>query len=247
MRKHWKKLIILAVVIALAVMFCLPGAVLAINGEEPVISAPAISVTKTVDPSEIVLGDTVTITYTYTVTNEGNCRLGGITLVDNVLGLIKAGLGVGGLMKEGEVVILTASTTVTPLTLGPIVNEATVTVQQHADYADPNATAWVNWGHTITANCSVNVVVPTGPESPEGPQGATGSRGSTGATGRSGRDVVRMFSKDGGEEDPWSLFSDKLDKYMLESTTFAGKTTHIIVEIIFMVEQADGSLVFMAK
>ncbi len=34
---------------------------------------------------------------------------------------------------------------------------------------------------------------------------------------------------------------------MLESTTYAGKTTHIIVEIVFMVEQADGSLVFMAK
>ncbi|MBA7485740.1 hypothetical protein ES707_21291 [subsurface metagenome] len=95
-----------------------------------------------------------------------------------------------------------------------------------------------------------------GPEGPEGPVGETGSEGATGstggtgargATGRSGKDIVRMFSQDGGDKDPWSLTSESVDKYMLESTTYAGKTTHIIVEIVFMVEQANGSLVFMSK
>ena len=81
----------------------------------------------------------------------------------------------------------------------------------------------------------------------DGTNGTNGVDGADGATGRNGKDVVRMFSQDGGNNDPWSLTSEIADKYMLESTTYAGKTTHIIVEIVFMAEQTDGSLVFMVK
>lgn len=242
MKKHWKKFIVIAMVVAVAVMFSLPGAVLA---QEDV---RGISLTKEAYPSTIVQGEESIIDYIYTVTNTGSCALGDVTLTDSELGVIDL---FSTDLSMGESITGFVSVEITPLNLDPIVNVATVTAIG-MDIYQSYPTEFIE----ATDDCSVNVVPPIGPEGPEGETGDVGATGATGATGssgsrgprgRSGKDVVRMFSTDGGDTDPWSLTSESADKYMLESTTAAGKTTHIIVEIIFMVEQEDGSLVFMAK
>lgn len=245
MKKHWKKLTILALVIAVVAMFSLPGAVFAQD------DVRGISLTKEAYPSTIVQGEESIIDYIYTVTNTGSCALGFVTLTDSELGVIDL---FSTDLSVGESITGFVSVEMTPSSLDPIVNVATV----QAIGMDPfqeYPTEYIE----ATATCSVTVVLPegepgepgepgaTGEKGAAGAEGSTGSSGSRGPRGRSGKDVVRMFSTDGGDTDPWSLTSESADKYMLESTTAAGKTTHIIVEIIFMVEQADGSLVFMAK
>lgn len=136
-------------------------------GEEPVPADPSISVTKTADVSEVVLGDTTTITYTYTVKNTGNCRLGGVGVVDDKLGKIghtawDVGTG-SGFMEEGESVTVTKTEPVTPLTLDPIVNTVTVKSNHHHNYAHGEGTSWVYVDTIDTDTCSVKVVDPTVP------------------------------------------------------------------------------------
>lgn len=89
------------------------------NFEEPT-PKPSVSLTKTASPTAVKVGDT--ITYTYTIENDGNVELTNITLTDDKIGSISLSpttLAAGATM--------TATATVTAAQEGTLTNVATVT------------------------------------------------------------------------------------------------------------------------
>jgi len=83
----------------------------------------SLQLTKTADPISATVGDT--ITYTYTISNNGNVSIYEITLEDDSLGIID--LGGETSLGAGENITATANYTVVENDLpGPLVNTATV-------------------------------------------------------------------------------------------------------------------------
>jgi len=84
--------------------------------------APSIQVTKTANPTSASPGEN--ITYTYTITNNGNITIDNLSLQDNKLGAISLS---DITLAPGENITATATYTVTISDLpGPIINTATV-------------------------------------------------------------------------------------------------------------------------
>lgn len=121
-------LFITFLVTAIIVMFSLPGTVSA-TGFDPV---GGIALTKTVDPTVAVIGTETVFTYTFTVTNTGNCELKDVKIEDHGFADINIGT-----MPAGAVVIQTTTVTKTPDAFGEMKNEATA----KGKYCDK----WHNW------------------------------------------------------------------------------------------------------
>ncbi len=108
-------------------------------------SLPAISVTKSADPSSLTgSGD---VTYTYTVTNPGTVALSGVSVTDDQLGLLTYVSGDDngdGLLQPGETWVYTATA--------------------HLDATTTNTVTVTGSGNGVTATdtASVTVVVSSG-------------------------------------------------------------------------------------
>jgi uncharacterized protein affecting Mg2+/Co2+ transport len=101
--------------------------------------APALSVTKSVDPSEILAGESVT--YTFVVTNTGDVVLTDVVLTDDKLGVVGtiASLAPGASATFTNTVVLEESTTnvVVATARDPLGNEVTDTDDAFVDVALP--------------------------------------------------------------------------------------------------------------
>ncbi|TVX93740.1 DUF7507 domain-containing protein [Paenibacillus agilis] len=86
-----------------------------------VISAPGISISKSVAPTQAAVGDTVT--YTFVVTNTGNTPLTSVQLSDPLLGIIQS----IGSLAVGESRTITFPFVVSSSSSNPFINTATVT------------------------------------------------------------------------------------------------------------------------
>ncbi|XOB41700.1 MAG: InlB B-repeat-containing protein [Candidatus Nealsonbacteria bacterium] len=119
MKKHWKKFVVLAVVIAVVAMLILPGSLSAYDW-------PNITVTKTADKTSVEVGEE--ITYTYKVYNGYANSLYGVALVDSELGVVNlGGLTAGGDLNPGATATGTLKFTPMVGDIGDIVNTAELT------------------------------------------------------------------------------------------------------------------------
>ena len=255
MKRHWKKLIVLALAVAVVAMFSLPMSVFGTDDYAPKstyeISFDLAGIEFLVGQDTIIPVTTEStivgvgyahVRFNVDVEGPGTAQLLATDSEENEYDIADIGFWgpSGGFPLAAD---YSATTNVTAIF------DAAGNYQVNCVLVDLD-TDYVIASVSETINVAAGATGATGETGETGDTGGTGSEGvtgSSGSTGRAGKDVIRMFSQDGGNEDPWSLTSEVVDKYMLESTTYAGKTTHIIVPIEFIVEQADGSLVFMAK